>query len=194
MSELFERRVASALRADVPIGDERSRGLVMERVRRAAAEGHPVRRRRDPWPRAPRHSIIGLTLAAGIGGISTLSAVMPAARRDVAESLSSVVIGDSVVSTLRDTLRLVRLMFDAPDAHRVAVAGDFNQWGAPPTPLVRDEETRRWSVTLALRAGEHRYAFVVDGTRWVPDPRAERSVQGDDGRVYSLLSLRRAAN
>lgn len=194
MSEQFERRVAAALRADVPIGDDRARRRVMDRVRSAAAEGHPVRRGNAPGYRLPRHSIIGLAFAAGIGGVSTLSAVVPAARRDVAQGLSAVVIGDSVVSTLRDTLRLVRLMFDAPDARRVAVAGDFNRWGAPPTPLVRDEETRRWSVTLALRDGEHRYAFVVDGTRWVPDPRAERLVEGDDGRVYSLLSLRRAAN
>jgi hypothetical protein len=194
VSERFERRVAAALRSDVAIGDERARGRVMERVRCAAAEGHPVRRGPESWHRLSRHSIIGLTLAAGVGGISTLSAVVPSARHDVAQTLSSVVIGDSVVSTLRDTLRLVRLMFDAPDAGRVAVAGDFNGWGAPATPLVRDRETRRWSVTLALRAGEHRYAFVVDGTRWVPDPHAERAVQGEDGRVYSLLSLRRAAN
>ena len=46
----------------------------------------------------------------------------------------------------------------------------------------------------ALRDGDHRYAFVVDGTRWVPDPRAERSVRGEDGRIYSLLNLSRSAN
>jgi len=62
------------------------------------------------------------------------------------------------------------------------------------TPLARDERTKRWSVTLALRDGEHRYAFVVDGTRWVPDPRAQRSTRGEDGRIYSLLSLSRTAN
>jgi hypothetical protein len=49
-------------------------------------------------------------------------------------------------------------------------------------------------VTLALRSGEHRYAFLVDDTRWTPDPRAGRTVQGDDGRLYSILSLSRAAN
>jgi hypothetical protein len=166
----------------------------MERVRVAAAEEHPIRRSNKPWHRLSRHSLVGLSLAAGIGGLSTLSSIVPAAQRDVGQGLSSVVIGDSVVATLRDTLRLVRLMFDAPDARRVAVAGDFNRWDAAATPLARDERTQRWSVTLALSGGEHRYAFVVDGTRWVPDPRAERSVRGENGRVYSLLSLSRAAN
>ena len=194
MSEWFERRVARALHADVPLArDERARRGVMERVRRAAAEGHPVRRRSDGWHRPSRSSIVGLSLAAGIGGISTLSIVAPNSPAG-APGLSSVVIGDTVVSTLRDTLRLVRLMFDAPDARRVAVAGDFNRWDVDATPLSRDERSRRWSVTLALREGEHRYAFVVDGTRWIADPHAARSVQGDNGRIYSLLNLSRATN
>ena len=194
MSEWFERRVARALRAEVPLGgDERAKGSVMERVRAAAAEGHPVHRRGGAWHRVSRQSIVGLSLAAGIGGISTLSIISPAAR-PMGQGFSSVVIGDTVVSTLRDTLRLVRLMFEAPDARRVAVAGDFNDWDADATPLSRDEGSRRWSVTLALRAGEHRYAFVVDGTRWVPDPRAEQSVAGENGRIYSLLNLSRTSN
>jgi 1,4-alpha-glucan branching enzyme len=88
----------------------------------------------------------------------------------------------------------VRLMFEAPDARRVGVAGDFNDWDADATPLSRDEGSRRWSVTVALRAGAHRYAFVVDGTRWVPDPHAEHSVPGENGRIYSLLNLRRTTN
>ena len=194
MSDWFERRVARALRSDVALGgDDRARHRVMERVRQAATEGYPVRRRGEPWLRRSRNSILGLSLAAGIGGLSTLSAVVPDARRE-ASALSSVVIGDSLVSTLHDTLRLVRLMFDAPNARRVAVAGDFNRWDAAATPLARDARSHRWSVTLAVRDGDHRYAFVVDGTRGVPDPRAERSVRGEDGRIYSLLNLSRTAN
>ena len=194
MSDWFERRLARALRADVPLGsDERARRGVMERVRVAAAEGHPVRRRAEPWHRLSRSSIVGISLAAGIGGISTLSIVAPDAR-PAASALSSVVIGDTVASTLRDTLRLVRLMFDAPGARRVAVAGDFNRWDADATLLTLEEGSRRWSVTLALRDGEHRYAFVVDGTRWVPDPRAARSARAENGRIYSLLTVSRAAN
>jgi hypothetical protein len=194
VSDWFERRVARALRTDVALGsDVHARRRVMDRVRRAAADGHPVRRRGESWLRPSRNSLIGLSLAAGIGGLSTLSAVVPASPPDVA-GLSPMVIGDTVVSTLHDTLRLVRLMFDAPSARRVAVAGDFNRWDAEATPLLRDGRSRSWSVTLALRDGDHRYAFVVDGTRWVPDPRAERSVRGEDGRIYSLLSLSRSAN
>jgi hypothetical protein len=192
VSEEFERRVASALRAPVGI-DGRAKQRVMERVRRAAEQGHP-RRRLDAWTRVGRHSIVGLAFAAGIGGISTLSAILPASRSDEVRAASSVVLGDTVVGALHDTLRLVRLMFDAPSARRVAITGDFAPPAAAATPLVRDPDGRRWSVTLALRDGEHRYAFVVDETRWVPDPRAERVARGADGRLYSLLNVARAAN
>jgi hypothetical protein len=188
VSDEFERRVASALHSDVALGGEGARRRVMERNRHAAAERRPVRRG-TPWSRATRQSIVGLTLAAGIGGISTLSAVVPSGSGDRAVGLGAAVLGDTVVSTLRDTLRLVRLMFDAPTARRVAVAGDFNGWADRATPLVRDESTRRWSVTLALHTGDHRYAFVVDDTRWVPDPRARRTGRAVDGHVFSILTV-----
>lgn len=166
----FERRVAAALRADVPTRRDTT-VAIMTRVREVAAQSPP---RRRAWPRAPRggsrHSIIGLALAAGIGSITTLSVLTPAARdRD---PVAAAVIGDTVVSavrgSLRDTLRLVRLMFDAPSARQVAVAGDFNAWRADVTPLRRDAESRRWIAIVALRDGEHRYALVVDGERRAP--------------------------
>jgi hypothetical protein len=184
----FERRVWAALRRNVG-SDARAKARIMDGVRRAAAEKSA---RHDPFiRRGARHSAVGLALAAGIGSITALSALLPPGGAP--SGVTSVVIGDSVAATLRDTLRLVRLMFDAPDARQVTVVGDFNGWRAGETPLARDAPSHRWSATVALRDGVHRYAFVVDGTRWVPDPGAER-VRADDGRVYSLLHVSRTSN
>jgi hypothetical protein len=184
----FEQRVSAALRSDVP-ADSHARARIMERVREAARD---VPRRPAPsFGRGARHSLVGLALAAGIGSITTLSALLPPAGG--VGATRTAVIGDTVVSTLRDTLRLVRLMFDDPRAREVVVIGDFNGWRAGATPLAREGATHRWSATIALRDGAHRYAFVVDGTRWAPDPAAER-VQADDGRVYSLLRVARTTN
>jgi hypothetical protein len=189
MSDIeFEQRVATMLHADVPM-DAYAKARIMERVR--AVAGEATRTRGLFRRRGARYSTIGLALAAGIGSITTLSALLPPSG--VRTGATTLVIGDTVVSTLRDTLRLVRLMFDAPDARQVAVVGEFNGWRASETPLARDGATRRWSATLALRDGVHRYAFVVDGTRWVPDPSAEH-VRADDGRLYSILHVARAAN
>ena len=138
-----------------------------------------------------RHSIIGLALAAGIGSITTVSTLSPGAE-GVRGRSTSAVIGESVASTLRDTLRLVRLLFDDPTARRVAMVGDFNGWDASSTTLVRDDGTHRWSATLALRDGVHRYAFVVDGVRTIP--RSVERHRADDGLVYALLHVARATN
>jgi AMP-activated protein kinase-like protein len=187
----FESRLATALHAAVRT-DARAKEAIMVRVRGAAAEDRlSGRDRRLTRRRGTRHSLVGLALAAGIGSVTTVSALLPSAHAGA--STTSVVIGDTVVATLRDTLRLVRLMFDDPGARRVSVVGDFNGWRADETPLHQDVTTRRWSATLALHDGAHRYAFVVDGTRWAPD-RATAGALAGDQLVYSLLHVARDSN
>lgn len=188
----FERRVAAALHTPAPTS-ARARLGVMERVRASAPSGRPRRSDTVSTGRGVRHSLVGLAFAAGVGSIATLSSLLPAGAGSAPAGVVSGAIGDSVVSTLRDTMRLVRLIFHDTAARQVAVVGDFNGWRVGETPMRRDAASRRWSATVALRDGAHRYAFVVDGTRWVPDPAAIR-VRGDDGRVFSLLHVVRSAN
>lgn len=84
----------------------------------------------------------------------------------------------------------VRFVLTAPGASRVSVAGTFNQWDPEATPLVRTRDAGVWSATLSLPAGEHQYAFVVDGERWVPDPAAPAVDDGfGGGRRNSVLTL-----
>ena len=81
----------------------------------------------------------------------------------------------------------VRFVLHAPEARSVALAGTFNHWDSGATPLVRSEGGL-WAATLVLPAGEHEYAFVVDGERWVPDPAAP-GVDDGFGRRNSVLTL-----
>ena len=192
MPDQFQRRVERALRAAVPTSVHAQR-VIMDRVRQ-----EPLATASRRWlplisGRSARQSLIGIALAAGIGSITTVASLGPAAHVSRAEgSVTSVVIGDSVVDRLRDTLRLVRLMFDDPTARQVAVIGDFNGWRSETTPMRRDDATGRWGVTLALHDGAHRYAIVVDNTRWAGDV---PSRPGDSARqLYSLLHVARASN
>jgi 1,4-alpha-glucan branching enzyme len=82
----------------------------------------------------------------------------------------------------------VRFVLFAPDAQQVSLAGTFNQWDPAATPLVRTGTPGVWSATLILPAGQHQYAFVVDGARWVADPGAP-AVDDGFGRRNSVLSL-----
>lgn len=90
-------------------------------------------------------------------------------------------------SSQASSLVTVRFVLSAPEAHDVALAGTFNQWDAQATPLVRTENGV-WTATMTLPAGQHQYAFVIDGARWVPDPAAP-AVDDGFGRRNSVLTL-----
>jgi hypothetical protein len=85
----------------------------------------------------------------------------------------------------------VQLVFRAPNASSVRVVGDFNEWDRERAPMTRDAASGLWSVTLSLRPGRHVYAFVVDDTLWVRDPRAAAAPDADFGRPGSVLLVGR---
>lgn len=79
----------------------------------------------------------------------------------------------------------VRFVLVAP-ASTVALVGDFNNWDVAATPMTRDANGV-WTATLRLEPGWHAYAFVVDGSRWVHDPRAPRAPADDFGVPRSVV-------
>jgi len=87
----------------------------------------------------------------------------------------------------RDSV-LVRFVLYAPGARHVAVAGTFNQWDRNAAPLVRAGTAGVWTTTLALPVGQHQYAFLVDGERWVSDPAAP-AINDGFGRRNSMVAV-----
>jgi hypothetical protein len=77
----------------------------------------------------------------------------------------------------------------APGASRVALVGDFNDWNVGATPMRRADGNGIWSVTVPLAPGRYRYSFLVDGTRWVPDPTAPHAIDDDFGRTNSVVTV-----
>ena len=81
----------------------------------------------------------------------------------------------------------VQLVFDAPAARSVSVVGDFNDWQPAAAPMQRLEAGQPWSALVMITPGRHTYAFLVDGARWVADPRAPRAKDDDFGKPESVL-------
>ena len=81
---------------------------------------------------------------------------------------------------------LTQFLLSAPNAARVAVAGDFSGW--QPVHAMTRSESGVWTVVVPLDPGVHDYAFVVDGERWVPDPTAP-AVKDGFGGVNSRLAV-----
>jgi hypothetical protein len=83
--------------------------------------------------------------------------------------------------------RAVRFVLVNPSASQVALVGDFNGWDAAATPMRRDQPDGAWTVSVSLPPGWHSYAFVVNGTTWVPDPHAPLSPRDDFGTLRSVV-------
>lgn len=64
----------------------------------------------------------------------------------------------------------VEFSVQAPASQAVTVVGDFNDWNRVAAPLTRHDG--EWTVTLKLRPGRYRYAFLLDGSHWTADHRS----------------------
>ena len=61
----------------------------------------------------------------------------------------------------------------------VNLAGEFNGWNKD--ALLMHQSGDVWTINVPLPEGPHAYKFVVDGDRWIPDPKADASLESDDG-------------
>lgn len=157
-------RVAERLRRPVAI-DPTLDGRVMAEVRAA-----PV----------PRRSWLARSITLTVTPVRALA---------LAAGLAGVV----VIGTRRDETRAgtpaVQFVLVAPGAHSVALVGDFNDWDLAATQLVPAPAGGLWTVTVPLPPGRYRYAFIVDGARWVPDPSAPAAADDGFGTPSSVVTV-----
>jgi len=92
----------------------------------------------------------------------------------------------SEVTVVRLDSGSVRATFTVAHAGSVSIAGTWNNWS--PTALVLDDDCR-WTGTLPLAAGSHRFALVVDGDRWLV-PAGVTRLPDDFGGEVGLLIVR----
>lgn len=106
-------------------------------------------------------------LAAAGAVAATLLLAIGLARRPAAGSEVRFALADSTVG-------------------QVAVIGDFNDWNPRANPLHHGDGD--WSVTLRLKPGRYRYAFVVEGSNWRADPRSP-AADDDFGTPTSVITV-----
>jgi chromosome partitioning protein len=84
------------------------------------------------------------------------NATAPSAGEDWAGPLAPAVTSEGVMFTI-----------EAPDAERVQLAGDFNNWTLDGSEMEANGGV--WTKIVQLPPGRYRYRYVVDG-RWQNDP------------------------
>jgi len=84
----------------------------------------------------------------------------------------------------------VQFVLSAPQAHTVALAGNFNNWNTAEYTLKRSASGGSWEIRIPLEKGKvYVYNFVVDGTEWITDPGVPARIDDGFGGTGSLLRL-----
>jgi len=74
----------------------------------------------------------------------------------------------------------VLFTFFAPEAKKVYVVADFNDWKVGRTPLQHAGGNGVWQKLVSLKKGKYEYKFLVDG-KWVTDPGNPRTTRNEYG-------------
>lgn len=162
------------LRADEPVRPE-WRAEVLRRA--AAARRAPFRVSMSvPWA-------IAAGVACAIAGAAASSIIMHRGP----DSTAAVATANGTSATILP----VRFSVTAPNAARVSIVGDFNDWNPTTLPMRRSADGRMWEVEVRLLPGRYSYAFMIDG-KLAPDPRAPRGGDDDFGAPNSVVMVKRS--
>lgn len=77
----------------------------------------------------------------------------------------------------------------APGAGRVELLGTFNNWQTDDIVLVGPDASGHWTATVELPEGRHEYIFLVDGERWIADPKATTFRPDGFGNVNTVIQV-----
>jgi hypothetical protein len=142
-------------------------------------------------------AVIGIAAAAAIAGFG-LSFVWhgaPTPTAVVATSAPAQPAALPMRAVARSDAELLPLtqqfVFRNATAHRVSVVGDFNDWNPARTPMRRASGDALWSVTVPIIPGRHVYAFMIDDSLLVLDPRAPQTRDPDLGVQGSVIMVGR---
>src|SRR3989338_5787414 len=95
---------------------------------------------------------------------------------------------EDFMSKMRDALKVQTFSISAPEAKNVYIVGDFNSWRADDTSRLELLPDGTWEKKMALRPGDYKYKFIVDG-EWRQDPANSRTTTNNFGGVDSLVSV-----
>jgi AMP-activated protein kinase-like protein len=196
--ELIQR--ASRVLGAMPAANPAATARIVAAVRARRLHAPSRIERAMEWMRAPSLSVAsaGLLAAAALvigfvtrGALKALDSAAPemttTAEMPQPGGATAVQPAANVSSDVREVI--VPLVFEARGAKSVAVVGDFNKWDETASPMKRFGADGPWTVAVRAKPGRHVYAFLVDGSTLVADPRAPHARDLDYGREASVLMV-----
>lgn len=175
-SDDFDNRVMSAVRAEAA---RTTASLVAARARTGFGQ----------WLFAPmnlRISPVG-AFAAAAALLLVIGLLARPSGKPEASAVEAIALASP--SQRADTVKLVQFVFVAPEAQKVVLVGDFNNWDSAATPLTSEGSPGVWTVSIPLTSGRHQYGFVVDDKEWRIDPNAPKAAEDSYGTPNSVVTV-----
>lgn len=145
--------------------------------------------------RVRRFTLAGVAAAAAVAGFALSSArrstTTPIAARAASVATAAAIVTQTplqaVANSTADVLPIAKqFVFNNRVAHSVSVIGDFNMWNPESARMTRSADGDLWSATLPILPGRHMYAFMVDDSIFVLDPREAKARNSDLGVEASI--------
>jgi predicted carbohydrate-binding protein with CBM48 len=186
----FIEQIASELRRPVRL-DPQFDDRVMEAIE--APEVIPLRPSLPrpwilrPWtisvsPIAALATAAALVLALGLGVWRVAGTAQQLAERGNRDAQLV-----NVANTMGGRV-LHQFLIVAPDARKMEIVGDFNNWDGSRTPMTRVNDEGTWSVSIPLGAGIHQFQFVKDDSVRLNDPTLPQT-SSDFGSPNSVINI-----
>lgn len=84
--------------------------------------------------------------------------------------------------------KIVKFKLNAPQAKRVSIAGNFNNWDTN-SLLAKKDKSGSWTVSASLNPGKYEYKFVVDGS-WINDPACKSCIPNSLGSTNCVVVVK----
>ena len=81
----------------------------------------------------------------------------------------------------------MEFVYHAPDAGRVSLAGNFNNWNTASLPMKKNKRGQ-WKAVLKLLPGRYEYKYFADGS-WVVDKECTEVVSDEKGGVNCVVDV-----
>jgi hypothetical protein len=80
-----------------------------------------------------------------------------------------------------------RFVIYHPEVSSAEITGSFTAWKT--IPMIRAGASGYWEITLSLPKGEHRFSYILEGEKRVPDPTVLTRERDDFGGENSIIHL-----
>jgi hypothetical protein len=81
-----------------------------------------------------------------------------------------------------------RFVIYYPGIEKAEISGSFTDWR--PVEMERVGTSGYWEALLKVAVGEHRFAYILDGNKQIPDPTVRTREKDDFGGENSILTVR----